>query len=314
MTEVSNETRFLHAVEMGLGAWQWGDRVLWGYQPGQSDKGAREAFDVSLHMGVRFIDTAEVYGSGRSERLLGQFLKETDQPVLAATKFFPWPWRLAKGFLPRALKGSLERTGLDAVDLYQIHWPTPLMTPETMMEGMIECVKQGLTRTVGVSNFWEKRMIRAYSTLAQHGIPLASNQLPLSLLNREAEKNGVLARCKELGVRFIAYSPLAQGLLTGKYSIENPPPGVRGANYADALRKLPPVIKALQEVAQNHGRTVPQVALNWIICKGALPIPGAKTGEQAEENAGGAGWRMSDDEVALLDEATDRFRGFGNAK
>ncbi|HMZ08217.1 MAG TPA: aldo/keto reductase [Anaerolineales bacterium] len=310
MNEVSNETRFLHAVEMGLGAWQWGDRIVWGYQQGQSDKGIREAFDISLNLGVRFVDTAEIYGSGRSERMLGQFLKETDQPVLVATKFFPWPWRLFKGFIPHALKNSLERMGLDSVDLYQIHWPSPILNPETMMEGMVECVKQGLTRTVGVSNFWEKRMLRAYSTLAQHGIPLASNQLPFSLLNREVEKRGVLARCKELGVRLIAYSPLEQGLLTGKYSIENPPPGVRGSGYAEMLKKLPPVIKTLQEVAQTHGKTISQVALNWVICKGALPIPGAKNALQAQENAGGAGWRMSDDEIAKLDEVTDTIRTF----
>lgn len=307
MNEVSNETRFLHAVEMGLGAWQWGDRIVWGYQPGESDKGIRESFDVSISMGVRFIDTAEVYGSGRSERLLGQFLKTTDEPVLVATKFFPWPWRLTKGFLPRALKASLERMGLDSVDLYQIHWPSPLLSPESMMDGMAECVKLGLTRTVGVSNFWETRMLRAYSALAQQGIPLASNQLPYSLLNRQAEKNGVLARCKELGIRFIAYSPLAQGLLTGKYSADNPPPGVRGSGYAEVLKKLPPVIKALQEVAQNHGKTVSQVALNWIVCKGALPIPGAKNAKQAQDNAGGAGWHMTDNEVAKLDEVTDKI-------
>ncbi|MCB0120035.1 MAG: aldo/keto reductase, partial [Anaerolineales bacterium] len=213
MNEVSNETRFLHALDMGLGAWQWGDRIVWGYQSGKSDSGIREAFDVSLNMGIRFIDTAEVYGSGRSERMLGQFLKETEQPILVATKFFPWPWRFSKGFIPRALKGSLERMGIDAVDLYQIHWPSVVMSPETSMDGMAECVKQGLARTVGVSNFWEKNMLRAYSALAQKGVPLASNQLPFSLLNREAEKNGTLARCKELGIRFIAYSPLAQGLL-----------------------------------------------------------------------------------------------------
>lgn len=309
MNEVSNETRFLHAVEMGLGAWQWGDRTVWGYQPGKSDKGIREAFDVSLNKGVRFIDTAEVYGSGRSERMLGQFLKETDQPVLVATKYFPMPWRITKGFFPRALKASLERIGLDSVDLYQVHWPSPLTTPEAMMEGMVECVKQGLTRTVGISNFWEKRMLRAYSTLAQHGIPLASNQLPFSLLKRGAEKNGILARCKELGVRFIAYSPLEKGLLTGKYSVENPPLGMRASHYAEMLPKIPPVIQALREVAQSHGRTVAQVALNWVICKGALPIPGAKTAEQADENAGGAGWRMSDDEIAKLDKVTDQFTG-----
>ena len=305
MNEVSNETRFLHALDMGLGAWQWGDRIVWGYQSGKSDPGIREAFDVSLNMGIRFIDTAEVYGSGRSERMLGQFLKETEQPILVATKFFPWPWRFSKGFIPRALKGSLERMGIDAVDLYQIHWPSVVMSPETSMDGMAECVKQGLARTVGVSNFWEKNMLRAYSALAQKGVPLASNQLPFSLLNREAEKNGTLARCKELGIRFIAYSPLAQGLLTGKYSVENPPSGVRASSYADTLKKLPPVIKALQEVAQNHGKTVSQVALNWVICKGALPIPGAKNAKQAEDNAGGAGWRMTDDEVAKLDEVTD---------
>ena len=305
MNEVSNETRFLHALDMGLGAWQWGDSIVWGYQSGKSDSGIREAFDVSLNMGIRFIDTAEVYGSGRSERMLGQFLKETEQPILVATKFFPWPWRFSKGFIPRALKGSLERMGIDAVDLYQIHWPSVVMSPETSMDGMAECVKQGLARTVGISNFWEKNMLRAYSALAQKGVPLASNQLPFSLLNREAEKNGTLARCKELGIRFIAYSPLAQGLLTGKYSVENPPSGVRASSYADTLKKLPPVIKALQEVAQNHGKTVSQVALNWVICKGALPIPGAKNAKQAEDNAGGAGWRMTDDEVAKLDEVTD---------
>jgi aryl-alcohol dehydrogenase-like predicted oxidoreductase len=307
MNEISNETRFLHALDMGLGAWQWGDRTIWGYQPGKSDKDIREAFDVSLNMGIRFIDTAEIYGSGRSERLLGEFLKETDQPVLVATKYFPMPWRITKGFYPRALKGSLERIGLDSVDLYQVHWPSPLTTPEAMMEGMVECVKQGLTRTVGVSNFWEKRMLRAYSTLAQHGIPLASNQLPFSLLKREAEKNGVLARCKELGIRFIAYSPLEKGLLTGKYSVENPPPGMRAAHYAEILPKIPPVLQTLREVAQNHGKTIAQAALNWVICKGAMPIPGAKNAEQAEENAGGAGWRMTDDEIARLDEVTANF-------
>jgi pyridoxine 4-dehydrogenase len=120
----------------------------------------------------------------------------------------------------------------------------------------------------------------------------------------------VLARCKELGVRLIAYSPLEQGLLTGKYSIENPPPGVRSSSHAEMLKKLPPVIKALQEVAQNHGRTISQVALNWVICKGTLPIPGAKTALQAQENAGGAGWRMTEDEVARLDEVTDTLRTF----
>ena len=309
MTEVSNETRFLHAIEIGLGAWQWGDRLVWGYGQTHTDKEIRESFDVSLSLGVRFIDTAEIYGSGYSERLLGKFLKETEQPVLVATKFFPWPWKITKGFIPRALKGSLERIGVEAVDLYQIHWPSMTMSPEIMMEGMVECVKRGMTRTVGVSNFGEKHLIRAYTTLARHGIPLASNQVHYSLLNREVEKNGTFARCKELGIRLIAYSPLEKGLLTGKYSLEKPPPGVRGSQYSDLLKKLPPVMKLITDIGLDHGnKTAAQVALNWLICKGALPIPGAKNSKQAENNAGGAGWRLTEEEVIKLDEATDRLR------
>jgi len=312
VTEVSNETRFLHAIQMGLGAWQWGDRIVWSYGQSHTDEDIRKAFDVSLNLGIRFIDTAEVYGSGYSERLLGKFLKETDQPLLIATKFFPWPWRFTKGSIPRALRGSLDRIGIEAVDLYHIHGPTPVMSVETMMEGMLECVKRGWTRTVGVSNFGQKRMLRAYSTLAQHGIPLASNQVHYSLLSREVEKNGTLARCKELGIRLIAYSPLEKGLLTGKYSSENPPPGVRGPQYGEMLKKLPPVLKLIQEIGQNHaGKAVSQVSLNWLICKGALPIPGAKNMRQAEENAGGAGWQMTEEEVTKLDEITDNIREYG---
>lgn len=311
MTEISSETRFLHAIQLGLGAWQWGDRVVWGYGQTHTEQDVRASFDISLHLGVRLIDTAEVYGSGTSERLLGKFIKETDQPVLVATKFFPWPWRLVKGFIPRALKESLERLGLETVDLYQIHWPSPLFSPETMMEGMAECVKLGWTRTVGVSNFGQKAMLRAYTTLSRLGIPLASNQVHYSLLNREVEKNGTLARCNELGIRLIAYSPLEKGLLTGKYSATNPPPGVRASQYGDLLKKLPPVIRLLQEIGQFHGgKTVSQVALNWLICKGTLPIPGAKTPQQAEINAGGAGWQMTKEEVAKLDEVTDHLREY----
>ncbi|MCC6260477.1 MAG: aldo/keto reductase [Anaerolineales bacterium] len=312
MTEVSNETRFLHAVQMGLGAWQWGDRVIWGYGQAYTDDDIRKAFEASLNMGVQFVDTAEIYGSGYSERLLGIFLKETEQPVLVATKFFPWPWRFWKSSLLSALKHSLERLGLESVDLYQAHAPSWVMTPETMMEGMVECVQRGLTRTVGVSNFGQKNMIRAYTTLARHGIPLASNQVHYSLLNREVEKNGTLARCQELGVRLIAYSPLEEGLLTGKYSVENPPPGIRSSQYADLLKRIPPVIKLLQEIGLNYGdKTIAQVALNWLICKGALPIPGAKNAAQAEQNAGGAGWQLSAEDVAKLDEATDNIKEYG---
>lgn len=303
MTEPSSETRFLHAIEMGLGAWQWGDRVVWQYGHGYGDAEVHQAFLATLNQGIRFVDTAEVYGNGLSERLLGQFLKETDQPVLVATKFFPLPWRFRKNALVRALKGSLARLGVESIDLYQIHWPTPLMSIDTMMEGLAECVKSGLTRTVGVSNFSQTQMVAAYSSLARHKIPLASNQVHYSLLNRTVEKEGTLARCKELGVRMIAYSPIEKGLLSGRYSADSPPPGARSRSYSNLLPKIGPLLKLMTEIGQDHGgKSNVQVALNWVICKGALPIPGAKNAEQAQENAGALGWRLSDEEFARLDE------------
>ncbi|MFZ5879220.1 MAG: aldo/keto reductase [Chloroflexota bacterium] len=306
MTEISNETRFLHAVEMGLGAWQWGDRVMWQYGRTHSDEDIQKAFEASLQEGIRFIDTAEVYGSGRSERMLGQFLKATDQPVLVATKFFPMPWRLTKNTVPTALRHSLERIGADSVDLYQVHWPSPLLSVDRMMEGMSICVEKGWTRTVGVSNFNATQMMTAYSALARHNIPLASNQVHYSLLRRDVEKNGLLARCQELGVRLVAYSPLEMGLLSGKYSAENPPAGARGAQYASLLKKLPPLLRVMTTIGQDHGgKSNAQVALNWTICKGTLPIPGAKNETQALQNAGALGWRLTDEEVARLDEMSD---------
>jgi aryl-alcohol dehydrogenase-like predicted oxidoreductase len=175
-----------------------------------------------------------------------------------------------------------------------------------MMEGLAECVKSGMARTVGVSNFEQSKMLAAYSALARHDIQLASNQLHYSLLNRTVEKNGTLARCKELGIRLIAYSPLEKGLLTGKYSVETPPPGSRGRMYPSLLPKIGPLLKLMTEIGQDHGgKSNVQVALNWLICKGALPIPGAKNAKQARENAGGLGWKLTEEEVAKLDEASD---------
>ena len=303
---VSSETRFLHAVEFGLGAWQWGDRLIWQYGQNYGDEDCRAAFEVSIEAGIRFVDTAEVYGNGRSERLLGQFLKETEQPVLVATKYFPYPWRLSRKSLIRALKGSLERIGVETVDLYQIHQPYSLLPMETLMEALAEAIKEGLTRTVGVSNYNQSQMLRAYSALARKEVPLASNQVTYSLLNRAIEKDGLLARCEELGVRLIAYSPIEKGLLTGKYSVENPPPGIRGRRYGDLLPKIGPLLKLMTELGQEHGgKSKAQVALNWCICKGALPIPGAKNAKQAEENAGALGWKLTEEEVAKLDEVSD---------
>ena len=295
---------------LGVGAWAWGDRRFWNYGQGYNEADIRGAFDASLAGGVNFIDTAEVYGSGASERFLGSFLPGASSPVVVATKFFPFPWRLSKTSLLRALRGSLERLNLERVDLYQVHWPYPPMAIETWAEALAQAVQQGLARAVGVSNYSADQMRRASAVLAKHSIVLASNQVDYSLLNRKVEQNGVLKTCQELGVTLIAYSPLAQGVLTGKYSPERPLPGIRGWRYSKAvLEKTQSLLRRMGEIGEAHdGKSVAQVALNWTICKGTVPIPGAKNAKQAQDNLGALGWRLSEAEVVALDDASGKIK------
>ena len=296
----------LNDVESGVGTWAWGDRLVWGYGQDYAAADVRQAFDASIEAGLCLFDTAEVYGQGRSEELLGEFIKTTEKSVLVATKFMPYPWRLGRGSLLRALRGSLKRLGLAQVDLYQIHQPLPPVNVETWMAALTETVQAGLAREVGVSNYDRSWMRRAYDALAREGIQLASNQVEYNLINRKVEKNGLLKQCQELGVRLIAYSPLAMGVLTGKYSAANPPRGFRGRYNSRLLEKMTPLLTLMKRIGSDHaGKTPAQVALNWTICKGTLPIPGAKNLSQAEQNAGAVGWRLTEGDVAALDEASD---------
>jgi aryl-alcohol dehydrogenase-like predicted oxidoreductase len=304
----ANGSNFLQEAEIGLGAWSWGDRTFWHYGHGYTDDDIAAAFQTSLAAGANLVDTAEIYGSGRSERLLGQFIKNTHQKVFVATKFFPIPYRFTKNSVLRALRGSLERLGLEHVDLYQLHWPSPVVPVETYVEGLALTVQSGLAQNVGVSNYNLNQMQRASKVLAKHGISLASNQVEYNLLERKVERNGLLEQCKESGTRLIAYSPLAMGMLTGKYTVETPPPAPRGRKYASILKELPLLLSLLTEIGNSHGdKTAGQVALNWVICKGGLPIPGAKTAKQAEQNVGAIGWRLSSEEVKALDSASDKL-------
>jgi aryl-alcohol dehydrogenase-like predicted oxidoreductase len=305
---LAEETLFLHKAELGLGTWSWGDRTMWNFGHGYAETDIKQAFNSTVALGINLMDTAEVYGGGRSERFLGQFLKTSSTPILVATKFMPYPWRLNRGALMHSLDLSLERLGLDHVDLYQIHWPFPPMPVEFWVEALAKAVKSGKTLTAGVSNYSKMQMQRAYTILSKYNLPLASNQVEYHLLNRTVEKNGLLDRCKELGVKLIAYSPLAKGLLTGKYSLESPPPGLRARQPVGRMKALPGLIALMTEIGKSHQEKTPsQVALNWLICKGTLPIPGAKNARQAEQNAGAKGWRLTPEEVKALDEASDRF-------
>ncbi|MFN0070670.1 MAG: aldo/keto reductase [Chloroflexota bacterium] len=292
---------------LGIGTWQWGDRIWWQYGDRYTDADLSLAYRAGVDHGIRLFDTAEIYGMGTSERLLGQF-SERDPSIITATKFFPFPWRFRAGDVERALRGSLRRLGTDHVDLYQIHWPIPLVPIEKWMDGLAQVVQNGLTRAVGVSNYNRGQVARAVRALEAQQIPLASNQIAYSLLNRAPEHNGVLQTCQALGVSVIAYSPLGMGMLSGKYTAENPPPGIRGRRYPPSrLKSMEPLIQSIRSIGLARDKTPSQIALNWVICKGAIPIPGAKNALQAEENAGALGWRLSSNEIATLDDASARI-------
>lgn len=300
----------LDEVELGVGTWAWGDRRVWGYGSTYGANEIREAFDQSIAGGLRFFDTAEVYGSGESERLLGRFRQASGRPLRIATKFMPFPWRWRTSALVAALRRSLARLGVPRVDLYQIHAPLPPRAVTTWMDACIDVVREGLVSEIGVSNYNERQMRAAHDRLARAGLRLASNQVEYSLLKRRPEQNGVARACRELNVRLIAYSPLGMGLLSGTYSATAPPKGYRRLKYRRALPRLAPLLGLLDELGGAHGgKTRAQVALNWVICRGALPIPGAKNARQAAANAGAIGWRLAPDEVAALDEASLVFSG-----
>jgi len=291
---------------VGVGAWAWGDRMVWGYGgSGYTDADIQQAFDVSMENGTNWFDTAEVYGMGRSEKFLAKFLPRTTKEVLIATKFFPFPWRIRKEALVRSLKNSLKRLQLSRVDLYQIHTPFGRWGKPEYVAALADAVNAGLTRAVGVSNFNTQKTRQSNEALQAVGVPLASNQVEYSLFDRRIEKNGLLDYCLENDITVIAYSPLAKGMVTGKYGPENPPPGVRKRMYpAEKLLQAQPLIALLMEIGAGYGKTPTQVALNWTICKGTVPIPGAKNARQAAENLGAMGWRLSPEEVAALDKAS----------
>ncbi|PIN17461.1 Voltage-gated shaker-like K+ channel, subunit beta/KCNAB [Handroanthus impetiginosus] len=304
----------LKVTRLGIGAWSWGDTSYWNNfdWDDRKLKAAKTAFDTSIDCGITLFDTAEVYGSPMalgaisSETLLGRFTKERKQrdpnvEVAIATKFAALPWRLGRQSVISALKGSLARLELSCVDLYQLHWPG-IWGNQGYIDGLGDAVEQGLVKAVGVSNYSEKRLREAYNQLKKRGIPLASNQVNYSLIYRLPEENGVKAACDELGITLIAYSPLAQGALTGKYTPNNTPSGPRGRIYTpEFMTRLQPLINRIKEIGEGYGKTPTQVVLNWLVAQeNVVPIPGARDGIQAEEFAGAVGWRLTNDEVEEL--------------
>jgi len=293
---------------LGVGTWAWGDKGVWGmggYDSKLTEQTITEAWEASISAGVTLFDTAEVYGDGESERIIGTLLARDParrSSLVLATKFMPLPQKLnVKGALRASLLASIERLGVEHVDLYQIHGPVSLRSKAALAEALAAVQAEGLVRAVGVSNYSVREMEKIHGELAKRGVPLASNQIEFSLLRRRPETGGLLAACRRLGVVPLAYSPIGQGRLTGKYSAANPPPGKRTFS-AHPMEQVDLVVAALRRIGEAHdGRTPSQVALRWLIEKGAVPIPGAKNEPQATENAGALGWSLTAEEIATLD-------------
>jgi aryl-alcohol dehydrogenase-like predicted oxidoreductase len=305
----------LKVPSLCIGTWAWGDSLFWSFGKEYGEADLKQAFDQAIAAGATFFDTAEIYGLGKSEQFIGQFMRQNPQPIQIATKYMPLPWRFNADAVHDAVTASLQRLGVDSIALYQVHMPFDFfMSKKTLMEALAAEVDRGRIQAIGVSNYSADQMREAQGYLAAKGVPLAVNQVRYSLLNREIEANGIFDTAKDLGVTILAYSPLAQGLLTGKYKPENAD-SVTGARKLDpkfsrqGLEKLMPVIEQLTEIGKKYDRTPAQVALNWLIAQGnVIPIPGAKTASQAEQNAGAMGWTMEPEELTKLDALTRSYR------
>jgi len=279
---------------LGVGTWAWGDKGTWGmggYDQSLTESSIREAWEASIAAGVVLFDTAEVYGGGESERIIGRLLAADPgvrQRVVIATKFMPSPWKLNVGAaLLSAARNSRERLGVDVIDLYQIHGPISLRSHDALADALAAAHAEGIVRAVGVSNYSAKETRSIDAALRRRGLRLASNQIEFSLLRSMPLRVGLIDTCRDLGVVPLAYSPIGQGRLTGKYSAAKPPP--RGRSFS------------AHPMAEAHGdRTPGQVALAWLIAEGAVPIPGAKNREQALQNAGALGWGLTGEELKDL--------------
>jgi len=296
------------ASAIGLGTWQFGSRE-WGYGEAYADTVAPAIVRRAFELGITFIDTAEMYGFGRSERIVGGAIHDRPDDVLVATKLLPLlPLPAITAWRGRA---SRTRLGVDAIDLYQLHFPNPIVPPRTTMRGMRRLLEDEVIRRVGVSNYSLRGWRVAERAL---GRPVVSDQVQFSLAH-PSPRWDLVPYALERGRVVIAYSPLAQGLLAGGVD------GAGAAGRSDAMarrrnplalernrRRARPLLVALDEVARAHDATPAQVALAWVISHGnVVAIPGARTIEQLEENAAAADIDLSESERERLSREADRL-------
>jgi aryl-alcohol dehydrogenase-like predicted oxidoreductase len=299
----------LRVSSIGLGCWQFGSRD-WGYGKAYGDVTAVELVHTALDLGVNLLDTAEAYAHGVSETIVGRALEARRDEAFLATKVWPlWP---TADRVEEHGRLSAMRLGVETIDLYQVHWPNPLVALASTMDGMRRLQDAGLVRNVGVSNFSATRWQRAESLL---GRPVVSNQVQYSLLYRKPDLENVpYAQAADRLV--IAYSPLAQGVLGGRYDASNPPPGPARRNnplcLPENLERATPLIRALRRVASVHDATPAQVALAWLIARpNVVAIPGASSVEQLRHNVAAADLDLDEKELEELTAESDAFEPLG---
>ena len=308
----------IEITPIGLGMMEFaGGGGLMGFAFPVLDQQVKNAtVKAGLEGGVNWFDTAVLYGNGVSEKSLATALKAADvkdEEVVIATKWWPL-FRTARN-IPKTIGERLRFLDGYSIGLYQIHQPFSFSSPEAEMDAMAGLVKAGMIRSVGVSNFNAEQMRRTAQQLQKHGLPLASNQVRYGLLDRSIERNGILETAKELGVTIIAYTPLASGLLTGKYH-KNPELLEKKSFFwrsklRRGLEKSREVVTALEEIGGRYDVTAAQVALNWVIhARGdtVVTIPGVTGVSQAEEGAGAMRFELNSDEIARLDYLSQNIR------
>jgi aryl-alcohol dehydrogenase-like predicted oxidoreductase len=292
---------------IAAGTWAFGDQRMFRYGIDVTPSDVVDTFVESVSRGLTFFDTAEVYGNGESEKILGFLAQKHGRPLTLATKFALLPGRDGARAIRAALDGSLRRLRVRSVELYQVHWPDRTMaTVDELMDAMADLVAEGKVRAVGVSNFGAEETRRAADSLAKRGIPLASNQVRYNLLHRAPEDDGVLQACRDVGATLLAYSPLEQGVLTGKYDATRLPLGGRSRQpwfSPEHLDRAAPLVARMREMGEAHGGVGPSVvALAWLLSRpGVIPVAGATRPLQAEENARALDVVLGDDELAELD-------------
>ncbi|KAK3949563.1 aldo-keto reductase [Pseudoneurospora amorphoporcata] len=288
-----------------IGGWPWGDKGTWHYTEDEwpaVQAAWRELYDA----GINFIDTAQAYGNGESERLIGKLVKGLPRDsYVIQTKWLGTPLDVknyvhASDAPYKTLKGSLERLELDYVDIYLVHGPTHPQSIMTVAEGLAKCVSGGLTRAVGVANYPNEKVLEMKAELARYGIPLATNQVEYSILRRYPEVHGEIKTCVDNGMVFQGYSAIAQGRLSGKYTVENPPPKTyRFSSYP--MEDIQETLAVLEKIAKARGKAMASVALNYNISKGVVPVVGIRKPEQARQAIEALGWRLSEAEMVELD-------------